>query len=700
MDRLLATVTLAGCHLRHFIPLLAGACLLASCDSPERKALRALSKLGVNPNGKALLESVEKGDSPMVKLLLQAGVHDGQRDASGRTPLRIAVDRHDLAIAFLLLDKGADPNAVDSSGACILGSALAGGETAIVEHLLDKGAKADGKMPDGEAVLPWAIRQGRLAFVSRVFKAGVDPHLKDQAGNSLVHVAMQTGRREMMTELLDRGADGGSVDSKGESLLQRAMEREWLDLIPRLVKAGADPNAPDSNGITPLEDSIRRHDLSLLELFLSVGGDPNVRNRSGDTAVHLVLNAKWPEALAALAKAKADFNLPDSKGITPLTHALNSNDLDLAEELIHGGATPLSGGWSRWFSRALVSDDVTMMRRLLRLGVRADERDRDGRLPVEAATRLESGSMLRALIESGAPVGDSLYLACLGGARGMAEILMLAGVSPNPSRAPWLDTPLGAAIRSKNPSLVERLLERGANPHLPTAEGQLPIHLAIALRQPQMVEQFLARGASANAPFILPVRNAFLQQVPSKTMRWVLKADRNVTPLMLAASCGEPETALVLMRGGAKLEAAARVTHFTPINFACNMDDVRMIRVLLGRDPKIEERTIVISLSQQRARVYNGIGQEIYTTRVSTGKPGFATPTGEYAITNKHRDWISTLYHASMPYFQRLSCAAFGMHQGVVPDYPASHGCIRLPEAAAIKLFGMTQTGDRVKIVP
>jgi lipoprotein-anchoring transpeptidase ErfK/SrfK len=40
------------------------------------------------------------------------------------------------------------------------------------------------------------------------------------------------------------------------------------------------------------------------------------------------------------------------------------------------------------------------------------------------------------------------------------------------------------------------------------------------------------------------------------------------------------------------------------------------------------------------------------------------------------------------------------MHQGVVPDYPASHGCIRLPEAAAIKLFGMTQTGDRVKIVP
>jgi len=40
------------------------------------------------------------------------------------------------------------------------------------------------------------------------------------------------------------------------------------------------------------------------------------------------------------------------------------------------------------------------------------------------------------------------------------------------------------------------------------------------------------------------------------------------------------------------------------------------------------------------------------------------------------------------------------MHQGVVPNYPASHGCIRLPEEAAVKLYGVTVTGDRVSIVP
>ena len=53
-----------------------------------------------------------------------------------------------------------------------------------------------------------------------------------------------------------------------------------------------------------------------------------------------------------------------------------------------------------------------------------------------------------------------------------------------------------------------------------------------------------------------------------------------------------------------------------------------------------------------------------------------------------------------MPYFQRLSCSDFGLHQGNVPGYPASHGCIRVPEGNAAKLFAMTEAGDRVRILP
>jgi lipoprotein-anchoring transpeptidase ErfK/SrfK len=53
-----------------------------------------------------------------------------------------------------------------------------------------------------------------------------------------------------------------------------------------------------------------------------------------------------------------------------------------------------------------------------------------------------------------------------------------------------------------------------------------------------------------------------------------------------------------------------------------------------------------------------------------------------------------------MPFFQRFSFAAFGIHQGHLPGYPASHGCIRLPYSSAQHLFGKLEVGDYAVIQP
>jgi lipoprotein-anchoring transpeptidase ErfK/SrfK len=52
-----------------------------------------------------------------------------------------------------------------------------------------------------------------------------------------------------------------------------------------------------------------------------------------------------------------------------------------------------------------------------------------------------------------------------------------------------------------------------------------------------------------------------------------------------------------------------------------------------------------------------------------------------------------------MPYFMRLSCRDFGLHAGVLPSYPASHGCIRLPEAKAAAFFAKVDVATLVEIV-
>jgi L,D-transpeptidase catalytic domain len=108
--------------------------------------------------------------------------------------------------------------------------------------------------------------------------------------------------------------------------------------------------------------------------------------------------------------------------------------------------------------------------------------------------------------------------------------------------------------------------------------------------------------------------------------------------------------------------------------------------------------SIFISLDRQKLTLYSD-GQPIAHTRVSTGTPGHPTPTGVFSVIQKDRWHRSNLYgDAPMFYMQRLTWSGVAMHQGVVPNSPASHGCIRLPEAFARQLWGITKLGVRVVI--
>jgi hypothetical protein len=107
----------------------------------------------------------------------------------------------------------------------------------------------------------------------------------------------------------------------------------------------------------------------------------------------------------------------------------------------------------------------------------------------------------------------------------------------------------------------------------------------------------------------------------------------------------------------------------------------------------------VIALAQQRISIYGGSGK-ILESSVSTGARGHETPAGIYSILEKKEDHHSNLYDdASMPFMQRLTWTGISMHAGVLPGYPASHGCTRLYWGFAQKLYQATKPGMRVVIV-
>jgi lipoprotein-anchoring transpeptidase ErfK/SrfK len=110
------------------------------------------------------------------------------------------------------------------------------------------------------------------------------------------------------------------------------------------------------------------------------------------------------------------------------------------------------------------------------------------------------------------------------------------------------------------------------------------------------------------------------------------------------------------------------------------------------------EIEIVVSLPLQRVYVYRA-GTLIGVSTASTGRAGYDTPVGTFPILQKNRDHRSNLYNnAPMPFMQRLTWDGIALHGGEIPGYPASHGCIRLPDGFARRLFAMTELGAQVHV--
>jgi lipoprotein-anchoring transpeptidase ErfK/SrfK len=135
---------------------------------------------------------------------------------------------------------------------------------------------------------------------------------------------------------------------------------------------------------------------------------------------------------------------------------------------------------------------------------------------------------------------------------------------------------------------------------------------------------------------------------------------------------------------------------------------------------------VLVSLSQQRA--YLMLDDEVaIETPISSGKTAGMTPTGKFTVQEKEKDHRSNVYGdfidargrvvragvstridsapsgthysgAPMRYFMRIS-EAVGMHVGILPGYPASHGCVRLPAGIAPLIYERVKIGTPVEIV-
>ncbi len=271
---------------------------------------------------------------------------------------------------------------------------------------------------------------------------------------------------------------------------------------------------------------------------------------------------------------------------------------------------------------------------------------------------------------------------------------------------------LSEADPASSPSSVDSTKDAPSSAEVPPPEAAPPaaeatptpdltpaLFSAVAADDSGEVARLLDAGADANAPLPQPAPDEFLHRFRDTNLEFYVVKEHGLTPLMLASAMGYTDVVRLLIERGADRHAVTRPHKTFALWLAGRAGHTEIMQALLGIAPESEAARMVlrVNLTDQTAYLWKD-GAIVRTMPISSGRAKYPTRKGRFVVTDKYKNWRSTLYPARMPYFLRLSCMDFGLHAGSLPGYPASHGCIRLPAEDAKALFAEVPVGTLVEI--
>jgi uncharacterized protein len=193
---------------------------------------------------RALLDAINRGDTTVVRELLDKGAESGAMSILDRpssflaAALPMPARQGHLELVQLLMDRG-----VDGRGQALI-QAAANDRVDVMKLLLTRGVEADTQeastgRPPGYTPLMGAAMNGHLESMQLLLDYGAAINKRGPDGVTALALAASSGRRKVVEFLLERGADLNARDFEGKTPLGRAKENNRDDIVLLLKKAGA-----------------------------------------------------------------------------------------------------------------------------------------------------------------------------------------------------------------------------------------------------------------------------------------------------------------------------------------------------------------------------------------------------------------------------------------------------------------------------
>jgi ankyrin repeat protein len=363
------------------------------------------------------------------------------------------------------------------------------GDTPAVERLIAGKSDVNAAEPDGTSALHWAVRANDSVLVNRLIRAGANVNAATRYGVTPLSVAAGLGNAKILEALLKAGADTRQAESllrDGQTLLMLAAKAGDAAAVNLLIEHGANVDATEARtGTTAMIWAAVGNRARVIKTLAEAGANVNLKSalttfphtgvavleqafedgvsyigqtplpKGGWTPLMYAAREGSLEAVRALIEFKADLNLTEPDGTSALLFAMINGHYDVAEELVKAGA------------------DINLA-------------DRTGMTPLYAAVDMHTMPS-----SYGRPAPSPQVI---DGSVGAARMLLTHGADPNARlKSPILkrvynagDPLLGEgatafmrAARGGDPTMMQVLLDGGADPKLSQKNGNTPLMLSL-----------------------------------------------------------------------------------------------------------------------------------------------------------------------------------------------------------------------------
>lgn len=394
-------------------------------------------------------------------------------------------------------------------------------DTAALRKMLASGVDVNSAQVDGTTALHWAAYQEDVETATLLVRAGANANAVNRYGMTPLAQACIHGNAAIVKLLLQAGGNANTTMKGGESVLMLASRSGSVEAVKALLTRGADPKVRERNGQTALMWAAAEGHTAVVRELIEFGSDAAVTLDSGFNAFFFAVRGGRLGTVRALLAKGADVNVllrPSAKGrartsparvASPLSLAVQNGHFELAIALVDAGADPND-----------VRAGLTPLHMIAAVR-KPDSSDISEPAAPIGAGRLSSADFVREIVKRGAKVNFQLP-------KGTPKLTNTSSSVGTEGATPFLF----AADRGDVP-LMKLLLELGADPLLPNAEGTTPLLAAAGVGTNEPQEEAGEESEALEAVKMLLDLGADVNTVDKNGDTAMHGAAYNITPLVV-----------------------------------------------------------------------------------------------------------------------------------------------------------------------